>query len=84
MIFSLQKLLLSFCVIINLVVLFLLVSDCFLLTLASTGIVFGALTTEGQTETVADTAIAADIHQSLDVHLDFGAEGALDRTPEWR
>ena len=55
-----------------------LVSDCFLLTLTSAGVVFGALTTEGKAQTVTDAAIAADVHQSLDVHLDFGTEGALD------
>ena len=26
---------------------------------------------------MTDAAVAADIHQSLDVHLDFGAEGAF-------
>ena len=56
---------------------FLLVSDCFLLTLASAGVVLGALSAEGETKTVTDTTVATDIHQSLDVHLHLGAECAF-------
>ena len=57
---------------------FLFVSDCFLLTLTSTGVVLGALTTQRKTETVTDAAIAANVHQSFDVHLNFGTEGTFD------
>ena len=46
-----------------------LVCDRLLLSFAGTGIVFGALTANRKTDTVADTAIAADIHQSLDIQL---------------
>ena len=37
----------------------------------------GALTADRQTATMAQTAIAADVHQTLDVHLDTLSEIAL-------
>src|SRR5690348_2895226 len=36
------------------------------------------LTTNGQTAPMTDAAIRSDVHQSLDVHRDFGAERAFD------
>ena len=48
----------------------LLVSDSLLLTLPRTGVVLGALSTDRETDTMTDSAIATDVHQSLDVHLD--------------
>ncbi len=56
---------------------FLLVCDCFLATLASAGIVLGALSTHGQADTVTNATVASNIHQSLDVKLDFAAEVSL-------
>ena len=69
-----------FFAIIHLVLLgrFLLVGDSLLLTLPRTGIVLGALSTDREADTMADTAIATDVHQSLDVHLDGGTEFSLD------
>ena len=69
-----------FFAIIHLVLLgrFLLVGDSLLLTLPRTGIVLGALSTDREADTMADTAIATDVHQSLDVHLDGGTELSLD------
>lgn len=49
---------------------FFLVSDSLFLALAGTGIVLGALAAHGESETVTDSAIAADIHEALDVQLD--------------
>src|SRR5688572_14258676 len=37
----------------------------------------GTLAADRQSPPVADAPVAADIHQPLDVHGDFGAEGAL-------
>jgi hypothetical protein len=37
-----------------------------------------ALASDGKTATVAQAAIAADVHQSLDVHLDLLAQIAFD------
>ena len=45
----------------------LLVGNGLLAALAGTGIVLGALSADGKSDTVTDAAIAADIHQSLDV-----------------
>ena len=56
----------------------LLVGDGFLLSFAGTSIVLGALAADGETEAVTDAAIATDIHQSFDVHLDRGTEFAFD------
>jgi hypothetical protein len=36
-----------------------------------------ALATDGQATTVAIATVRADVHEPLDVHRDFGAEGAL-------
>jgi len=51
--------------------LLLLVCHCFPLALPGTGVVLGPLSTEGQTKTVTNAACASNVHQSLDVHLDF-------------
>src|SRR5918998_6969820 len=50
-------------------------------TLLGPRIGVGSLAPDRQAPAVANAAIAADIHQPLDVHGDFGAEGAfnLDR-----
>jgi hypothetical protein len=37
-----------------------------------------ALTTNGQASAVTDPPVAPDVHESLDVHRDFGAQRALD------
>ena len=57
---------------------FLLVGNGLLLTLAGTGVVLGALTTDREACTVADTTVAADIHEALDVHLDRRTEFTLN------
>ena len=57
---------------------FFLVCNCLFLTLARTSVVFCALTTYGKSETMTDAAIAADVHETLDVELYFGAEVTLD------
>jgi hypothetical protein len=44
-----------------------LLPDGFARTLAGTGVGAGTLTTQGQTATMANAAIASEIHQSLDV-----------------
>ena len=56
----------------------LLVGDGLLLALAGTGVVLGALAAHGKSAAVADSAVATDVHQALDVHLDGGAEFTLD------
>ena len=56
---------------------FLLVSNSFLAALAGAGIVLGALTAHGETIAVTDAAIATDVHQSLDVHLDLATQVTL-------
>ncbi len=53
---------------------FLLVSNGFLTALAGTCIVLGRLAANGKTDTVANATVAADIHETLDVKLDFRAE----------
>ena len=57
---------------------FLLVSNGFFAAFACTGIVLCALTTHGQPIAMADAAVAADIHQTLDVELDGRAAFAFD------
>ena len=56
----------------------LLVGNGLLLALAGTGVVLGALAADGKADAVADATVATDIHEALDVHLDGGAEFALD------
>ena len=56
---------------------FLLVCNGLFAALACTGIVLGALSAYGQAVTVTHTAVATDVHETLDVELDFGAEVAL-------
>jgi hypothetical protein len=48
-------------------------------TLAGTCIGAGALTAHRQATTVAEAAIATDVHQTLDVHRGFAAQIAFDR-----
>ena len=56
----------------------LLVGNSLLLTLAGTGIVLGALTAYWKSAAMTDSAVATDIHKTLDVHLDGRAELSLD------
>ena len=50
---------------------FLLVSNSLLATLARTCIILSALAAYGESVTVTYTAVATDVHQTLDVELDF-------------
>ena len=52
----------------------LLVSDSLFTALAGTCVVLRALSADGQTGTMTDTSVATDIHQTLDVHLNFTAK----------
>jgi hypothetical protein len=54
--------------------LLLLVGYCLPLALAGAGVVLGPLAAEGQAETVTDAALATNVHQALDVHLDLRAK----------
>ncbi len=56
---------------------FLLAGNCLALAFARAGVCPGALTTDGQTPSMAQTAITSDIHQPFDIHLDFAAQGAF-------
>ena len=56
----------------------LLVGNGLLLSLSGTGIVLSALTAYRKTDTMTDTSVATDIHQSFDVHLDGGTKLTLD------
>ena len=56
---------------------FLFVSNCFLLTLACTGVVLCALSAHGKADTVTDTTVAANVHKALDVELNLAAEVTL-------
>jgi hypothetical protein len=47
-------------------------------TLAGTGIGVGPLTTHRQATTMAQTAVAAQVHQTLDVHRILAAQIAFD------
>src|SRR5215472_3957503 len=58
--------------------LFLLDGDWLCRTFASPGIGMGALAAHGKTAPVAQAAIAAEIHQPLDIHGDFAPQIALD------
>ena len=53
---------------------FILVCNGLLTTLTCTSIVLCALTTDGQAITVTYTTIATDVHEALDVQLDFRAK----------
>ena len=57
---------------------FLLISNCFLAALACAGVVLCALSADGEAIAVTDAAIAADIHQTLDVELDLAAQITFD------
>ena len=56
----------------------LLVGYGLLASLAGAGVVLGTLTANGESETMTDSAVATDIHKTLDVHLDGRAELSLD------
>src|SRR6266550_570062 len=56
----------------------LLAGDCAAWTLLGTGVGMRALTTDGQTAAVTNAPVASDVHESLDVHRDLGAQCALD------
>src|SRR5574344_57609 len=56
----------------------LLVGNCLLASLAGTCVVLGALSAYRESETMTDSAIAADIHKTLDVHLDGRTELAFN------
>src|SRR5262249_27398158 len=58
--------------------LFLLAGDWFGRTFASPGIGVGALAAHREAAPVAQAAIAAEIHQPLDIHGDFAPQIALD------
>ena len=47
-------------------------------SLAGTGIGSCTLTTHGQTTTVAETTVATDVHQTLDIHRGFTTQIAFD------
>ena len=53
---------------------FLLVGHSLFATLAGASVVLRALSADGQAGTVTDASVAADIHQTLDVHLNFTAQ----------
>src|SRR4030095_1974995 len=48
-------------------------------SLAGAGVRARALAAQRQTTAMTDAAIAAEVHQSLDVHGDFAAQIAFDR-----
>src|SRR5690606_38451365 len=48
-------------------------------TLAGTGVRAGALATHRQATTMTEAAVAADVHQTLDVHRRFATQVAFDR-----
>ena len=52
----------------------LLVGNSLLATLAGTSVVLGALAPDGESETMTDSTVAADVHKALDVHLDGRTE----------
>src|SRR5574344_780453 len=56
----------------------LLVGNYLLASLAGTCVVLGALSACRESETMTDSAIAADIHKTLDVHLDGRTELAFN------
>src|SRR6202045_1462740 len=59
--------------------LFLLAGDRLGRALARAGVGMGALTTHRQPAAMAQAAIAAEVHQTLDVHADFATKIALDQ-----
>jgi hypothetical protein len=52
---------------------FFLVGNRFALALACAGIRTGTLTAQGKTLAVTQAAVATNIHQTLDIQLNFGA-----------
>ena len=70
----------AFFAIIHLVLLscLLLVSNGLLLALSRTSVVLGALPAHRKSDTMADAPVAADIHETLDVHLHGRTKLALD------
>src|SRR5215469_12697188 len=58
--------------------LFLLAGNCLRRALAGPGVGVSALAAHGQTATMAQSTVAAEIHQPLDVHRNFAPQIALD------
>ena len=56
---------------------FFLICNGFLFTFTRTSVVLGALASHRQTDTVTDTPVATDVHQTLDVQLYFGTKVTL-------
>src|SRR5688500_18713184 len=56
----------------------LLAGDCAAWTLLGAGVGVRALTTDGEAAAVTNAAVAADVHEPLDVHRDFGAQRTFD------
>ena len=56
----------------------LLVRDRLLLALPGARVVLRALTADRKTDTVTDSSVATDIHETFDVHLDAGTEFAFN------
>ncbi len=56
---------------------FFLICNGFLFTLTRTSVVLGALASHGQTDTMTDTPVATDVHQTFDVQLYFGTKVTL-------
>jgi hypothetical protein len=48
-------------------------------TLAGTRIGTGTLATHGQTTTMAEAAVASDVHQTLDIHRGFTTQITFNR-----
>ena len=57
---------------------FLFVGDGFFTSFTCTGVVFGGLSTNGKSVTMANTAITTYVHQTFDVQLDFAAKVTFD------
>src|SRR3989337_1967540 len=56
----------------------LLAGDSAAWTLLGAGVGVRALTADGEAAAMTNAAVAADVHEALDVHRDFGAQRALD------
>src|SRR3954471_15807363 len=56
----------------------LLAGDCAAWALLGAGVGVRALTTDGEPTAVTNPAVAANVHEPLDVHRDLGAQSALD------
>lgn len=56
---------------------FFLTGNRFALALPGAGVGFGTLSAQRQSFPVTQTAVAGDVHQALDVHLNFRAQGTF-------